>query len=202
MSVAIHPSSKYIYVVNQGDNSVSQYSMVPPYPYTGPFYPAALSPPTIATGTNPQSITVDASGKYVYVVNSGSNTISQYTINSDGTLSANGSVVAGTNPSSIIIDHTGKYAYVANSGSNTISQYAIGPTGTLSPLAPQTVATGTNPQFDHGRFFGQVCLCSEPGRHCFAIHDRGKRHSLNQWHAGCYGSEPRVNRYCGKLLLA
>jgi DNA-binding beta-propeller fold protein YncE len=51
----------------------------------------------------PLSVTVDRSGKYVYVANNGDNTVSQYTIGADGTLTAMSpaTVAAGTNPASV-----------------------------------------------------------------------------------------------------
>jgi DNA-binding beta-propeller fold protein YncE len=93
-------------------------------------------------------VTVDPNGKYAYVANSSSNTVSQYSIGSDGTLTAlaTPTVVTGFGPASVTVDPSGKYAYVANSGaSDSVSQFAIGSDGTLSPLTPASELAGTDP---------------------------------------------------------
>ena len=138
-------SLSYAYVANAGDGTVSQYSIAS----TGSL--TAMTTQTVAAGTAPYSVTVVRSGsnayKYAYVANSGSNNISQYTIGTDGALTAMASatVPAGTAPYSVTVDQSGQYVYVANSGSNTVSQYTIGASGVLTPMSPATVAAGTNP---------------------------------------------------------
>lgn len=52
-------------------------------------------------GTNPYSVTVDPSGKFVYVANYGSNDISAYIIGPDGALADMGLFTAGTGPVSV-----------------------------------------------------------------------------------------------------
>src|SRR6185312_14371739 len=64
--------------------------------------------------------------RFVYVVNSGSNTISGYAINRDtGALSAvSGSPFpAGSFPRSLTLHPDGHHLYVSNVGDNTISAY-------------------------------------------------------------------------------
>ena len=57
---------------------------------------------TAVPGTDPNSVTVDPSGKFAYVANHGSNNVSAYTINaSTGALSGGAVVAAGTNPISV-----------------------------------------------------------------------------------------------------
>jgi 6-phosphogluconolactonase (cycloisomerase 2 family) len=86
----------------------------------------------VATGTNPVSVTVDASGKFVYVANAGGG-VSRYTIASDGTLTSNGTTTAGSGPASVTVAaSTGstvsgshEFAYVANSGAGTVSGFSV-----------------------------------------------------------------------------
>lgn len=103
--------------------------------------------PYVTAGTNPVYVTTDPAGQYVYVVNGGSNSISQYTIGSDGTLTpmTTATVATGLSPIYMEVDPSGKYAYVVNSGDNTISQYTIGSGGALTPMTTATVATGISP---------------------------------------------------------
>ena len=117
---------KYAYVSNYGSTTVSQYTIGDDGSLS------AMSPATVAAGSNPPAITVDPSGKYAYVAN-GSTTVSQYTIDSTGHLAAMtpATVAAGSAPASVTVDPSGKYAYVANYGGNTVSQYTIGADGSL-----------------------------------------------------------------------
>jgi 6-phosphogluconolactonase (cycloisomerase 2 family) len=116
-----------------------------------------LSVPTVSAGQHPFSIAVEPTGEYVYVCNYGSNTISQYRIGSDGTLSAIGSgtgalipmttpkVASGNSPAALTIDPTGKFLYATDRGTATISQFNIGTGGVLLPMTNPTVASGLHP---------------------------------------------------------
>jgi DNA-binding beta-propeller fold protein YncE len=45
-----------------------------------------MTPATVGTGTTPHAVTVDPTGRYAYVANSGDNNVSQYTIGAGGAL--------------------------------------------------------------------------------------------------------------------
>src|SRR5450755_142425 len=85
----------------------------------------------------------------VYVANYGSDTISQYTINtSSGALSPKnpGTVSAGPNPVRITVSPDGKSAYVA-SFNGAVSQYTIDHrTGALLSKTRATVSAGVSPE--------------------------------------------------------
>jgi 6-phosphogluconolactonase (cycloisomerase 2 family) len=86
-AIAVDPTSKYAYVVNRNDNTVSMYTIDPT---TGNLtLNATTTNPTgtIATGTEPFRIDFDLTGNFVYVTNEQS-AASVYTVNSNGTLSA------------------------------------------------------------------------------------------------------------------
>jgi 6-phosphogluconolactonase len=51
------------------------------------------------TGSGPASLAASNDGKYLYAVNKGSGTVSIFTINSDGTLTAASSANTATGPS-------------------------------------------------------------------------------------------------------
>jgi 6-phosphogluconolactonase (cycloisomerase 2 family) len=127
--------AKYAYVVNKGNNTVSQYTLGANGALT------AMPTATVATGagTNPTSIAVDPSGKYAYVTNGGDGTtpgtVSQYSIGADGALTAMTTVAAGSsNPSFVAVDPAGRYAYVENN--SAFSQYKIGADGALTAMTP------------------------------------------------------------------
>lgn len=102
----------------------------------------------LATGVTPISLSIDPSGRFAYVANRGSSTVSSFSINpSTGLLSANGPALAtGTSPRSISVDFGGNFVYVANATSNTVSRFRINPvTGILSSLGAATSSGGTAP---------------------------------------------------------
>jgi 6-phosphogluconolactonase (cycloisomerase 2 family) len=144
--VTIDPSGKHAYVTNAGNNNVSQFNIGT----SGTLTP--MAPSTVAAGLSPYSVTIDPSGKYAYVANSfngaGGNSISQYTVGADGTLTAMSpaTVATGGWPHSVTIDPSGKYAYVANYWDATVSQYTIGATGALAAMTSATVGAGLGPK--------------------------------------------------------
>jgi YVTN family beta-propeller protein len=84
-------------------------------------------------------------GKFVYVANSGSDTISMFTIDAaTGALTSAGTIAAGTDPGSVAVHPSGKFIYVVNTGSNNVSMYAIeAATGVLTSTG--TVPAAVNP---------------------------------------------------------
>ena len=111
-SIAITPDSKYLYVVNFSDATISEYSI---NQSTGAL--AALSTGTtgvcdtnVGSGSDP--------GNCIYT----GNLQPQY---------------SGIGAGNITLSSDGKYAYVIAAGSNTasaIAEFAVGSTGLLSPL--------------------------------------------------------------------
>src|SRR5262249_8016287 len=100
-----------------------------------------------AAGTNPVSVTIDPSARFVYVGNGTSNNISMYTINTPtGALTSIGTVATGAGPS-VTVDPSGRFAYSANLRSNNISMFSINSaTGVLTQTTPATVSTGIGPR--------------------------------------------------------
>jgi 6-phosphogluconolactonase len=93
--IAVDPTSRFAYVVNRLDNTLSMYTIDPD---TGnlTLHSTATNPSgTIATGVEPFRIDFDPSGKFVYVTNEGS-AASIYTVQGDGTLSNAGATGVGT----------------------------------------------------------------------------------------------------------
>jgi len=153
---AIDPQNKYLYIADAGDDTVAAFSITAS---TG-----ALAP--IGTGTFsigpcgtiaclPYSVAVDPTSKYLYVANSGADSLSVYPINSsDGSLgtligsrystSPNSTsptnTPVGTFPYSISVDPGGAYIAVVNdyinftaNFSNNVALFSVQPGGGLSP---------------------------------------------------------------------
>ena len=94
------------------------------------------------------SITIICHTMHAYIVNNGDSTISQFSINNDGSLNATGSVDLSTSapsPVNITIDKSGQYAYVTSGTDKKIAQFNIGANGALTPLSPAFVSTSGNP---------------------------------------------------------
>jgi 6-phosphogluconolactonase (cycloisomerase 2 family) len=132
---------QYAYVVNNGDNTLSQYAI------DGSGTLSPLSVATVATGNSPQSVTVDPSRKYVYVTNLADNTVSQYVIQTDGTLAPNtpATVATGNGPWALAVSPSGAWAYVVNSADDTITQFSLNASGALVATSIAPVATGIEP---------------------------------------------------------
>jgi 6-phosphogluconolactonase (cycloisomerase 2 family) len=157
--IVVDPSGRFVYVVNSNTNgngnSISQYTIGA----NGQLTP--MSPPTVPTGTEPWSITIDAAGRNAYVPNRNNRnvgTVTHFTIDATtGALTlavavapATNPVTAGTGPTSLAIDPSGNFAYVTNrdpptATPHTISQYSIAANGDLTPVTPSTAAAGVQP---------------------------------------------------------
>jgi 6-phosphogluconolactonase (cycloisomerase 2 family) len=155
-AIVSDPTGHYVYVVNQGDATISQYvvgsggGLVPLSPAT-----VSVGEPFPADGGN--IATIDPSGHFLYVVTvprdpSGpSASIAQYSIGSAGTLTPLTPTyvsVPAFAAGPLAIEPNGHYAYIASTTSASggqISQFSIGVGGTLAPLAPAGVAATQTP---------------------------------------------------------
>lgn len=95
------------------------------------------------------SVAVDPAGKFLYLPNPSTNTVSGFTIGSGGDLTPVPGVAfaAGKSPAAAAVDQSGKFLYVVNSGSTAISQYTIDSAGNLTVITGTLPSTGTNPGF-------------------------------------------------------
>jgi YVTN family beta-propeller protein len=96
---------------------------------------------------------VDPTGKFAYVTNSGSATVSGYAIEpTAGALTPiKGSpFAAGSRPVSVAVDPTAKFVYVTNAyagmGSGNVSAYSIGSDGALTPIPGSPFVAGSSPR--------------------------------------------------------
>jgi len=139
--ITVDPTGNYVYVADQGNNLVEEFSIGSGggLTYKG----------SVATGTSPISIAIDPADNNAYVVNYGNpSTITQYSIASGLLTSKAITGGAGTqlvNATSITIDHSGSFAYVA-SGSGLFQLPITSVTGTLSiPSSVAAIWTGGTP---------------------------------------------------------
>jgi DNA-binding beta-propeller fold protein YncE len=144
----------YVYVVNVGDGTISQYDIAADHTLT-PMNPSTVTNPGMHTlGVAPVAATVDPTGSFLYVTNAADDTVSQFSITVGGQLVplTPSTVATGVDPVAIVDalvpDSTAAY-YVVNSGApgdtGTVSAYSSGENGTLMPLGSDPLAAGTNP---------------------------------------------------------
>jgi 6-phosphogluconolactonase len=115
-------------------SAVSSYAIQP----NGAFAPISQSVPTFGNANCWSAITPD--GKWIYVDNSASNTISGFNIGSNGQLTPIGDTVLATLPEGstnidMAISADGKYLYTLNSSNGTIGILAIQKDGSLTYIA-------------------------------------------------------------------
>jgi 6-phosphogluconolactonase (cycloisomerase 2 family) len=146
-----------LYIAARGDSSLTAYTIA--------LSSGALSTlgAVQSTGTSPFAIALAPSLNAMFVDNHASDTVSSYTINSDGSLTAGtGTARTGTMPMGMAIDQAGKFLFVANQGSSDISVFAISsaslkevagspfstiPAGSAIPTGPTAVAVSASGNF-------------------------------------------------------
>ena len=132
--LAIHPNGQYVYVANGGTPSQATFRINSDGTLT--------KIQSVTQGGIPKRSWIDASGKYLYSSNQAG--LSQYGINTDGTLTQNGPQLSLT-VFGLVTDPTGKNLYASGyqglTGDRTF-QFAIQNDGKLTALNPATVPTG------------------------------------------------------------
>jgi len=112
-------------------------------------------------GENPYGLATDSKGAFLYTANAApDNSISEFSINTDGTLTALSSPVGESfsSPVALLVDPSDKYLYVANEGSANIAAYSIGTSGGIALLTNSPFAANPNP----------ISLASDPaGKYLF-----------------------------------
>jgi len=95
---------------------------------------------SLGTGSVPAAIAIAPAGNALFVADSGSNSISSYSINAQGALAATTATAStGNTPVGLAIDPAGKFLFVANQKSSDVSVFTINGTGlTAVPGSPFT----------------------------------------------------------------
>jgi 6-phosphogluconolactonase (cycloisomerase 2 family) len=148
--IRVTPDGKFVVVANQGTNNVAVFSLdattgalteVPGSPFASGQQPGpvAIDPPVLA-GTGAPS------GKFVFVGDTGGNSLSAYAIDSAGSLTpVPGTPIplgANAQPSSIAVDLAGKFVYVSIAPQE-VAGFALDPsTGVLTPITGSPFSVG------------------------------------------------------------
>jgi len=114
-------------------SALSSYAVLP----NGTLSPISASVPTLGAATCWQALTPD--GRFVYTSNTGSSTLSGFSIAANATLIALPGTILTTQPAGstnldIAISANGKFLYTLNSGTGTVGMFAINSDGSLASL--------------------------------------------------------------------
>jgi YVTN family beta-propeller protein len=144
ISVAIDPTASFLYAPNPTANTISGFSILS----GGVLTPLPTSPygNTTSPLKTPVANAVDPTGKFLYVANFASTSISAFDVSGTGELTpvTTSSASAGTSPNFFAFDPNGKYMYVANEGSNSITEFLLNSDGTLT--SENTIQVGAVPR--------------------------------------------------------
>jgi DNA-binding beta-propeller fold protein YncE len=158
MGMVIDPLGRFLFVANQGSSNISMFSIS-----GSALTPVAGSPfTTIPAGSNvatgPSAVAVSASGNFLYVANTFTNTVSAYSISAAGlTVLGTSPFAVGLSPSGLAVPPSGAFLYVANTGTDNISAFNIcdkvvtscadvnNPNGNLTPVLGSPFSDGGSP---------------------------------------------------------
>jgi len=150
-SMVVHPSGKFLYVANPGaaENDVSLFTISS----TGVLTEVTPRTSVAPDGSSPDLLVMDPAGKYLYVMNVGSNNISVFSIDSSagGLTPVSGSPFSiGLTPQNMQLAPSGNFLYVVSSissvggqTSGSIEGFSVN-AGVLSALGV-TSSDGANP---------------------------------------------------------
>jgi 6-phosphogluconolactonase len=160
--IAIDPSSRFLYVANEGDGRIYQFSIKRD---TGDLAMVGEGSVDDGAASRPQQITISPRGDFVYVTNSGKGSedkdgdangsagkgsdgsIAEYAIDSaTGALKPLETFRGGglQQPLGIAVMPNGKFVYVSDGGAGTIVAFAVEPSGKLQ-LVASTPSLGDKP---------------------------------------------------------
>ena len=119
------------------------------------------------TGDNPYGLVINPGGSNLYTANFTDNSISEFSISSDGSLTELAGSPIGetyTSPFALLVDNSGTYLYVANEGSGNLGAYTIASGGGLTLLSSSPFTTNAQPSM----------IASDPnGLYLFVGNQRG-----------------------------
>jgi len=142
---AFHPTSKYLYVINEIDSTLATYAFDAERGALDQRQVISTLPPDFAGRSTTAEIEVAPSGQFVYGSNRGHDSIAIFAVDdADGTLTPVGwEPSGGTTPRFFAIDPSGDFLYAANQGSDTIVTFRVDQhRGTLTRTG-QVIETGS-----------------------------------------------------------
>lgn len=169
--LAATPNGRFLYVTNYDGDTVSPYSIGSQGALT-PITCTGTGGVNCETGEGPEEPAISPNGKYLYVENSESETVSAFSIGSNGSLAriTCGDCTTGSYPWVSAFTPNGKYLYVLNDGSGSISPFAVGSNGSLNPIACSSPHCNAGTPGDGFGSAGPYSLAMSPdGRFLYAV---------------------------------
>jgi 6-phosphogluconolactonase (cycloisomerase 2 family) len=141
----VDPTGRYLYVIDETHSTL--------YGFTISQTDGTLTPISTLIGytsshiNGPSDVLIDRTGQFLYIVNNGNATVSEFTIGAGGKLTAGASTPSGTAPVFATIDSVdpGAQILIVPGGDSTVSAYTIAPTnGALALVGSATTVTGAS----------------------------------------------------------
>jgi 6-phosphogluconolactonase len=141
------PNGKFIYVVNQGDNTVESFAV----PGDG----TLAAGKTYPTGSHPTALAIDPQGAFLYVTftyqagysasTPGPGGVNIFPVNSDNTLGTSTTVNVGNSPVGVSVSYYNHFVYVLDQ-ETTVNPMILGfsqntTSGALTPVPGTTITT-------------------------------------------------------------
>jgi 6-phosphogluconolactonase len=145
INMAVAPSGNVLYVTGPG---IGSQGAIQAFPLTKGVLGTPITGSPYTTGSGPYGLAIAPGGGFLYTANKLDNSISEFTINSDGSLTQMANSPIGetyTSPVAALIDKSGSYLYVANQGNGNLTGYSIGSDGSLTLLSTSPFITATEP---------------------------------------------------------
>ncbi|MHB8302733.1 MAG: lactonase family protein [Acidobacteriaceae bacterium] len=184
-------TSGYVYVTGAQYNQIAGYKIDHDFGYLTPI----TGSPFPANGNDPVQEMVLPGGRFLAVINKGSNSVSMYTIGGSGALyfQANYST-SGSNPVSIAVDSSARYMYVADqlapdgSGRGDITVFTIEPnTGKLTLVTNQNTFNTNGTQLPYFEVNYKPVQLVVAGGFVYAL-DQAYSTTSGTVPAGCHGA--------------
>jgi 6-phosphogluconolactonase (cycloisomerase 2 family) len=147
ISVGIDSAGHFLFVLNQGvagaipavNASISVFSIDTTRGLLTLVSGSPFALPSLSAG-KVQSMVVSPTANVLYVSNGTDATIAQFTFDSNGQVTANGTIAAsgGINPANLagmVIDSKGQFLFSTDSANNAILSFSIPSSGALAPVA-------------------------------------------------------------------
>jgi 6-phosphogluconolactonase (cycloisomerase 2 family) len=150
-AVGIDSKGQFLYVLNQGQApsipaSISIFSIDATRGLLTPIAGSPFQFPSLPAG-NPQFLVMSPNSSALYVSTGLSNTIVEFSIASNGTLTQIGTIngAAGGDIVGMTIDSKGQFLYAADFVNDTIASLSVQSNGTLTPVAGSPFPTHSGP---------------------------------------------------------
>ncbi|MBX3327471.1 MAG: beta-propeller fold lactonase family protein [Nitrospira sp.] len=152
-ALAISKDSQFLYVANSGSSDVSVFKIGTAGGLTLVAQTEGRSKPVGAGVSSPIALAITPNGRFLYVANSTSNTITAFQVDSSGLLtlvpqagpSTNPISSSGTGLTALALSSNGQFLYVTNGTSNNVAMFRVEPSGLLTLIPPTTsnpISTG------------------------------------------------------------